>query len=201
MGAGLSANITSAYAWLAGTHRPGDSIRLFGFSRGAYTVRSLAGMLAACGLVRFPEARARRSAGRRSTGSTTRSTGRRGGARAVPHPPVTVDLLGVWDTVGTLGIPDSLGVLNLVDADERHRFHDSRLGPHVTHARQALALDETRGPFTPTAWTGPGAEASVAPVCASARRCWSRSTPMRPTCCTTSAPASSATCRPRGGCT
>lgn len=156
MGAGLSANIKSAYAWLAGTHRPGDAICLFGFSRGAYTVRSLAGMLAACGLVRFAEGTgpAQRWAEiDRLYDEVYRPARRR--ARAVPHPPVTVDFLGVWDTVGALGIPDSFGVLNLVDDDERHRFHDTRLGAHVTHARHALALDETRGPFTPTAWTGP----------------------------------------------
>ncbi|MBA3839615.1 MAG: DUF2235 domain-containing protein, partial [Thermoleophilaceae bacterium] len=41
LGIGLSANIQGAYHWLAGTFQPGDRISLFGFSRGAYTVRSL----------------------------------------------------------------------------------------------------------------------------------------------------------------
>lgn len=50
LGVGLDSNIKSAYSWLAMTYQPGDAICLFGFSRGAYTVRSLAGMLSACGL-------------------------------------------------------------------------------------------------------------------------------------------------------
>lgn len=65
-----------------------------------------------------------------------------------------IRFLGVWDTVGSLGIPDSLGVLNLFDVDDRHRFYDTRLNSFVDHARHAVALDETRGPFTPTLWTG-----------------------------------------------
>ena len=51
MGSGLGRNVQSGYRWLAGEYRPGDRIFLFGFSRGAYTVRSLAGMIACCGLL------------------------------------------------------------------------------------------------------------------------------------------------------
>ena len=50
LGNGLSKNVKSAYYWLALHYQPDDAICLFGFSRGAYTVRSLAGMLDFCGL-------------------------------------------------------------------------------------------------------------------------------------------------------
>lgn len=50
-GFGLAANVKSAYQWLAYTYRPGDRIFLFGFSRGAFTVRSLSGMINCCGLL------------------------------------------------------------------------------------------------------------------------------------------------------
>ena len=155
MGAGLAANIKSAYAWLARYHTDGDSIHLFGFSRGAYTVRSLAGMLRACGLPRISNP---------PTGEEWRAIddlydevyrpdhpGRDEDARP-PHPRVDVAFLGVWDTVGALGIPATLGILNLFDVDERHKFDDTCLGPHIRHARHAVALDEARGPFTPTLW-------------------------------------------------
>ncbi len=161
LGAGLASNIKSAYHWLAMTYQPGDAICLFGFSRGAYTVRSLAGMLSACGLAsalaglslsdRWAEIdRLYDEVYRPDQG---RSRG------PAPHPPVPIRFLGVWDTVGSLGIPDSLGVANLFDVDDRHRFHDTRLSSSIEHARHAVAMDETRGPFTPTLWTeepGPG---------------------------------------------
>ena len=50
-GMGLVRNVQSAYQWLTTAYEPGDRVALFGFSRGAYTVRSLAGMLGACGLI------------------------------------------------------------------------------------------------------------------------------------------------------
>ena len=50
-GFGLSANVRTAYRLLAETYQPGDLVALFGFSRGAYTARSLAGMVAYCGLL------------------------------------------------------------------------------------------------------------------------------------------------------
>jgi hypothetical protein len=155
LGAGLASNIKSAYSWLALTYQPGDAICLFGFSRGAYTVRSLAGMLSTCGLADTLTALApaeRWAEIDRLYSEVYRPTCARPG-RPPPYPQVPIRFLGVWDTVGSLGIPDSLGMLNLFDADDRHRFHDTRLNPLIEHARHAVALDERRGPFTPTLWT------------------------------------------------
>ena len=157
LGTGLEANIKSAYSWLATNYRPGDAICLFGFSRGAYTVRSLAGMLAACGLEQFtPDVPPSERWTRIDTlyDEVYRPAHRRAGVPPKPpHPLVPIRFLGVWDTVGALGIPDSLGWVSLFDVEDRHRFHDTRLNRLVQHARHAVALDETRGPFTPTLWT------------------------------------------------
>ena len=67
--------------------------------------------------------------------------------------PVAIKFLGVWDTVGSLGIPDFL-VSNVLDREERYRFHNTRLGKNVECARHALAIDERRENFMPTLWTG-----------------------------------------------
>ncbi|SFW86098.1 DUF2235 domain-containing protein [Amycolatopsis australiensis] len=152
VGKGLSDNVKSAYGWLARHYRPGDAIHLFGFSRGAFTVRSLGGMLGRCGL----------PAGLRDAGPTEFwaavdalfADGYRAGAAGAAEP-VPIEFLGVWDTVGSLGIPDWLGPLKLLEDHVGHlpRFHDTKLGDHVKHARQALAIDEMRGPFMPTLWS------------------------------------------------
>ncbi|SEF37455.1 Uncharacterized protein, PA2063/DUF2235 family [Amycolatopsis pretoriensis] len=163
VGKGLSENIKSAYGWLARTYEPGDAIHLFGFSRGAFTVRSLSGMLKRCGL----------PAALKTAGSTEfwaevdrlftdvyrAESGE--AAKAVP-----IEFLGVWDTVGSLGIPDWLGPLKLVEDHVGHlpRFHDTKLGDHVVHARQALAIDEMRGPFMPTLWSNVDKERDVEQV-------------------------------------
>jgi uncharacterized protein (DUF2235 family) len=64
------------------------------------------------------------------------------------HPSRTVAFVGVWDTVGALGIPFSfLGLL-----DKKDEFYDSKIGPNVTVARHALAIDELRSDFEPTVW-------------------------------------------------
>jgi hypothetical protein len=155
LGVGLAANIKSAYSWLAKTYRPDDAICLFGFSRGAYTVRSLAGMVSTCGLATTlaasPPAEHWAEIDRLYDKVYRPARGRPAGN--APYPRAPIRFLGVWDTVGSLGIPDSLGVLNLFDVDDRHRFHNTRLNPLIEHARHAVALDETRGPFTPTLWT------------------------------------------------
>ena len=54
-GAGLSANVRRGYRWLMEHYNPGDEIYVFGFSRGAFTARSLSGVISRCGLLK-PEA-------------------------------------------------------------------------------------------------------------------------------------------------
>lgn len=165
-GAGLSTDVLDAYRWLITTYEPGDRIALFGFSRGAYTARSLAGMISACGLLdtrgRSPATvrdhteqayRRYRAADRPDPRWRAGLTFRYDPADAEHFP---VHFIGVWDTVGSLGIPDNLGLLNLWDSPHRYAFHDVRLNPHIRFARHAIALDENRGPFAPTLWEPDG---------------------------------------------
>ncbi|MFA1546032.1 DUF2235 domain-containing protein [Actinomadura chokoriensis] len=167
-GLGLSDNVMDAYRWLAGEYRPGDRIWLFGFSRGAYTARSLAGMVSACGLIdtaALDEATARRKIeqiydhGYRKRGADRRW---RQGLTFRYDPDdrerIPVHFVGVWDTVGSLGVPDYLGWLNLLDPSRGDDFHDLRLNPHIRHARHAVAMDERRGPFVPALWAEPFAD-------------------------------------------
>jgi uncharacterized protein (DUF2235 family) len=155
-GYGLSRNVRDCYRFLVEHYEPGDELYLFGFSRGAYTARSIAGFIRNCGIVR-PEHRDRideaydlyRSRADRHKPSAIASRTFR---RTYAHEDETrVELIGVWDTVGALGIP--VGGLRPVLVGRYWGFHDTRLSPSVSTAYQALAIDEQRGPFTPTLWT------------------------------------------------
>jgi uncharacterized protein (DUF2235 family) len=161
-GLGLSRNISNAYRFLADTYEDGDKIFLFGFSRGAYTARSLAGLIHNCGILlrenrdRVEEAFAfYRDRTSRTRPSALASQIFR---REYAHATDTIHFIGVWDTVGALGIPDGLPGWeefgrHMVNWEELWGFHDTELGPHVTHARHALAIDEERPPFKPTLWS------------------------------------------------
>ena len=162
-GAGLGKNVISAYRWLAGAYHPGDRIWLFGFSRGAFTVRSLAGMISRCGLLdasNMTEAQVWKAVDgiyddyrKKSEPKATAGRplhGAPAGAAAKHSTPI--HFIGVWDTVGALGIPDDMALLNLIDDPRRYEFHDTALSENVGHARHAVALDEKRQSFTPTLW-------------------------------------------------
>lgn len=164
-GDGLGRNVQSAYHWLSRNYLPDDQVLLFGFSRGAYTVRSLAGMMGSCGLLSFqglaPDEAWRRVS--RAYDEWYRRTPKERDPTQAPWitgnwerhlggAPPSIRFLGVWDTVGALGVPDDKAMLNLLDRSERWRFHDTELGASVEIARHALALDELRANFTPTRW-------------------------------------------------
>ena len=148
-GEGLDDIIRGCYAWLVEQYEPGDAIYVFGYSRGAYTVRSLAGMIRKCGILRRDRASALREAydfyrsGVHPKDPVAESFRSRNAHAA--H----VTCIGVWDTVGALGIP--LGIFRELNA-ARHQFHDVTLSSHVQHAYHALAIDERRRPFAPTLW-------------------------------------------------
>ncbi|MBO3744962.1 DUF2235 domain-containing protein [Streptosporangiaceae bacterium NEAU-GS5] len=188
-GLGLSHNVMAAYLWLTTRYEPGDQIALFGFSRGAYTARSLAGMISACGLIDTTKMDGAKVWGaisdlydqgyrqarhnpvcREPRGSRERPECRqwRNGHSFLwdsdDYERIPVDFIGVWDTVGALGIPNYMGWLNLLDPTGRHDFHDLRLNPQIKYGRHAVAMDERRRPFTPTLWTGSYAENQVKQV-------------------------------------
>lgn len=174
-GWGLMENIVEAYRHLVFLWEPGDEIYIFGFSRGAYTARSLTGLIRATGIVgrdaldRIPEAAARyrwrapetHPQSEESHAFRARLSPRvvtspeesawRAARGAPPAPQLRIAYLGIWDTVGALGVPPVVPVLGRLTA-RRHEFHDARLSSMVRAARHAVALDERRRPFEPTLW-------------------------------------------------
>lgn len=152
-GFGLSANVRKCHAFLTDHYAPGDVLYLFGFSRGAFTARSLGGLIGNSGIVR-PEHRDRLDEAYRIYQDRTDPTKKPSGETAQRfradycHSDVTpIRFIGVFDTVGALGIP-----LRIAALTKRWSFHDVRLGLHVKTAVHALAIDERRGAFLPTLW-------------------------------------------------
>jgi uncharacterized protein (DUF2235 family) len=151
-GRGIHKNIVDGYRYIVQNYTPDDRIYLFGFSRGAYTVRALCGLINNCGIVRRPHARRIEEAWR--TYKRTSSPYHPDGEKAVAfrteysHESRRVEFIGVWDTVGALGIPFS--VLGFLDGKDE--FYDTKMGPNVRVARHALAIDERRADFEPTLW-------------------------------------------------
>ena len=185
-GYGLSRNIRRAYAFLAMNYEPGDSVFLLGFSRGAYTVRSLAGMVFSCGLptretlIRVGTKReamlkqilrAYRSATK--DGHQTRLRRARNLAGCDDDfRNVCIHFIGVWDTVDAVGMP--FDGLKLLDALWRRvfklrlwGFRDRVLDHRVKNAYQALALDDERKTFHPLIWECPSNATSPASSAAS----------------------------------
>ena len=152
-GRGISRQIRRAYGWLASQYREGDRIYLFGYSRGAYAVRSLAGVIDRVGLVRREEAteRAIRQVWRHyRQGPETEAA--RAFVQAYCHAEPVVQMVGVWDTVKALGL--RLPLLWMLT--EKHTvFHNHQLGRTVRHGFHALALNETRAVFDPVMWQSP----------------------------------------------
>lgn len=166
VGKGLSANVLDGYAWLAGHYDEGDEIYLFGFSRGAYTARSIAGVIVKCGLLR-------RGAGVSMTVADVYERYRAGKDRRAMYTieldklagkPVTAEeqrlldqsrrvrirMIGVWDTVGALGVPWTHAPLV---GRSKFYFHNTNPSVLFEHAYHAVAVDEHRGPYKPTLWT------------------------------------------------
>ncbi|MRT11079.1 hypothetical protein GJV07_02090 [Enterobacteriaceae bacterium RIT711] len=140
-GAGTSSRIIDAYRFLAERYKPGDRIYLFGFSRGAFSARSLAGFIRHLGMPLgrriIPEKElpslweAYRENRTYQGGLSSSLTGRN---------TVMIEFLGLWDTVGTLVFQDSF-----------NKFH--QMSPKgIKHVRHALALDEVRPHFSPMYW-------------------------------------------------
>ncbi len=150
-GAGINKNIQDAYRFIVQNYDPGDELYLFGFSRGAYTVRSLAGFIRNCGILKRTHARLIHSAFelyRARDKHPASVTARRFRKRLSCGHRVRIKFIGAWDTVGALGVP--LSVLGFLNAN--HLFHDTELSSMVDCARHALSIDETRADFEPTLW-------------------------------------------------
>lgn len=178
-GRGLKTNVKQLYRELSRVYDEGDRIFLFGFSRGAFTVRTLAGMIGSCGVLKgesFTTARLLRDAvddvylayRARYDSAFTRLVGgirgRPSGQDAIdafherrlhqvyPHVPIT--FIGVWDTVDAVGLPFRLA--DIVNATLiPFKFPTRGLGAHVLKACHALSIDDPRVAFEPVLWSGP----------------------------------------------
>ena len=174
LGLGLVENIEEAYRALVFAYEPGDQIYIFGFSRGAYTARSLAGLIRSCGIPprkhvhRLGEAMARYRSRDKNThpddpesflfrsdfAPFTATSEKEWQWRLKTRPAICVNLainyLGVWDTVGALGVPGFLSAAKLFN--KKYQFHDTDLSRSVASARHAVAIDERRRTFPPSLW-------------------------------------------------
>ncbi len=149
-GRGVEKNIGDGYRFLVHNFEEGDEIYLFGYSRGAYTVRSLAGLARNAGVLRKAEADRFREAYRLYRRADAAPGSREASAfRAAHSREADITFVGVWDTVGALGIP-LRGLSRLTAA--RHQFHDVELSRRVRHGYHALAIDERRRPFRAALW-------------------------------------------------
>lgn len=164
-GYGLTENVREAYRFIVTHYDPGDRLFLFGFSRGAYTARSLSGLIGCVGILDRSKVKDRSGLlglflddldddieaaydyyrtppkdrhALTDTAFLTRT-----------HKDTEIEFVGVWDTVGALGIPtaDPDSAIN-----RRLQFHDVDLSHRIRHAYHAVALDELREPFLPTLW-------------------------------------------------
>ncbi|MEI7839800.1 MAG: DUF2235 domain-containing protein [Methylococcaceae bacterium] len=154
-GVGLSKNIEDVYRFLVNNYVEGDELWFFGFSRGAYTVRSLIGLIRNSGLLKKEHSGkfsiAYELYKERSKDTHPDSSVSSAFKNEFCFQPA-VHFLGVWDTVGSLGVPDF--ILAKIFGD-LWNFHDVQLSSSVKNAYQALAIDERRGDFQPCLWTAP----------------------------------------------
>ncbi len=164
-GDGLDENISSAYQWLINHYEPEDEIFIFGFSRGAYTARSLAGFIAKCGLLKSGAPlgvkqlynRYRRANERTIWALLEAQQNGTLGAATLEEQwmlkysmAIHIKLVGVWDTVGELGIP-FFSVPGL--SRSTFGFLTTGLRQSIDFGFHALAVDEHRRDFSPTLWT------------------------------------------------
>ena len=149
-GRGINRQIRRAYGYLASRYRPGDKVFLFGFSRGAYAVRSLAGIIDRVGLLR-PEAATERNIRDiyRHYECSPDGDAAQIFVRNHCHEQVEIEMIGVWDTVKSLGL--NMPFLWRLSAP-RHAFHNHQLGKSVKHGFHAIARNETRVAYAPVMW-------------------------------------------------
>jgi uncharacterized protein (DUF2235 family) len=154
-GRGIEANIRELYRFILYNYEQGDELFFFVFSRGAFTVRTLAGFMKEVELIEkdddffLPEIYACYERGyRRGSPEWQRAFQKIQGTRSCPP----IKFIGVWDTVGALGAP---GLLGQLFNGKKYEYHDIALNEHIRNAYQALAIDERRKPFAPDLWRKP----------------------------------------------
>ena len=155
-GYGISENIKAAYSFIVSNFESGDEIFLFGFSRGAFTARSVAGLIRNIGVLKREKLHLIDEGYDKYRDKSPEWAP--DGAEAVTfrkehsHPDESIAFIGVWDTVGALGAPFGLIAGWIVDKIFHTSFHDTKLSSWVKSAYHALAVDERRWPFRPNPW-------------------------------------------------
>lgn len=170
IGLGLKKIVLDCYDLIVADYEAGDEIYIFGFSRGAYAARALAGLIGASGVARrsntdlfeiawqhyrvSPASRLQpqqAKSGEQAKISQYKSTE----AAGAFHDNRSIKCVGVWDTVGSYGIPAGFGLAPLARyvALLFLGFHDTSFGEHIDVGLHAVAIDEHRRPFVPTFWT------------------------------------------------
>ncbi len=170
LGDGLFAKIQDGYSYLSHVHDTNDQLYLFGFSRGAYTARSVGGMIAAFGI---PTKNLSNSttpeifAAYRERDKEERAAMKAHLTEVYGLLPVRIAMIGVWDTVGSLGVP---GFLFESFNERKYGFLDTTLSDCVDYAYHAVSIDERRASFQPTLWTN--ADGSYRPNDARMEQVW-----------------------------
>ena len=163
-GQGLDENIRLAYEWLIENYNEGDEIFIFGFSRGAFTARALAGLIAIDGVLKagapigVTELFDRYRKGNEESIWTLKEIETSGDTSKLTEQekwllkysqPAKVKVIGVWDTVGSVGI-----AAGNIPGISRSQFDYLQTGLriHILNGYHALAIDEHRSDFAPTIW-------------------------------------------------
>jgi len=150
-GVGIEGNIRNLYRSIVYNYEAGDDLYFFGFSRGAFTVRTLAGFMNLVGLIQkdddyyVPEIYACYENGDRP-GSQAWEKAFHNVAGTRPCP--LIRFIGVWDAVGALGAPGAIGKVASWFNGNKYAYHDVGLNEHIANAYHALAIDERRKPGT-----------------------------------------------------
>jgi len=147
-GEGLDALILQAYVNIVTNYEPGDKIYVFGFSRGAVAARALTGLISRSGLIRYECSPSIAAAWRYFIGDSSHAENYQDQKPNVTHPDVSIEFLGVWDTV--YGIASKLALKkNLFN---QLRFGNFHLDSSVKAGIHILSIDDTRKFFWPMLW-------------------------------------------------
>ena len=151
-GKGVLKNVVDGYRYIVQNYNEGDEIYLFGFSRGAYTMRALSGLINNCGILKREDAKLINMAFKhyKTRGKAYSPSGKKSieFRKKYSHKSRDIKFMGLWDTVGAMGIP----ITFLGNFSEKDEFYDTKIGKNVKNARHALAIDELRADFEPTFW-------------------------------------------------
>ncbi|KAA3662921.1 MAG: DUF2235 domain-containing protein [Calditrichaeota bacterium] len=178
-GFGFKRNVCDLYLFLARNYEPGDRVYLFGFSRGAATIRAFSGFIHACGLMKNTDAHGKSISDEKikeymhdaykayKKSKSIPALARRFREHKNSHGVIDIEFIGVWDTVSALGFPEKwditgigVWVLNalfksldfITDVIFPHRFYNYELTDNVKYACHALAIDDERLSFLPKVW-------------------------------------------------